>query len=305
MELPRYGETTTPVVWHYTDRVGLKGILSSNRVWASDYETMNDPEELRTGRKAVANALSRAKLDLGMAKSVREHVDFAQEVMERGRTFVLSASSDGDSLAQWRAYGDDLRGYAIGFATAGAFSLLERHAFDTATDTEGNGDVHQYVSVWRNVLYNTTAQATEADAFIDLLVNLVDSGRRDSTRSGYSFSNLLVRAYTPPAYAGIVTRLKHHKFVSEDEVRITATVLDADRFRAPGLVGRMRVDLTGWSRPARIAGTSSFSTSSPTPLPITAVRAGPLCPVRDLRDILDRYGYPAAKVLDSDVPYRG
>jgi hypothetical protein len=45
MDMPRSGKTQAPMVWHYTNRPGLEGILRSNTLWASDAETMNDPTE--------------------------------------------------------------------------------------------------------------------------------------------------------------------------------------------------------------------------------------------------------------------
>jgi hypothetical protein len=301
--LPRSGETTVSTVWHYTDRIGLEGILSSNTLWASDSTTMNDPTELHTGRRAVDEALSMAKLEPRVADGVREHLMFARTVMDRGMTFVLSASRDGDSLAQWRAYADGLKGYAIGFAAREPLNLFDRRPFDSASDRDGHGDVHQYVSVWRDVLYDASAQATEAEALIDLLARLVDPVRYDPALAGFVFNELSVRAWVPPAYAGIVTRLKHPAFASEAEVRITATALDSDRFHTVGSKGRTRVELTGWVRPAQIAGRSTFVSAASAPLPISAVRAGPMCPDDDLRELLDSYGY-SAEALASQIPYQ-
>jgi hypothetical protein len=236
---------------------------------------------------------------------VRSHLDFARGVMDRGKTFVLSASSNGDSIAQWIAYGENLEGYAIGFQVPReALSLLERHPFDPEADPDGHGDINQYVSVWRDVLYDTSAQAAEADAFVDLLARLVDPAAYDARMAGYSFNELLVRAYAPRGYAGIVTRLKRHSWVHEQEVRITATALDASRFHETSPAGRSHVTLTGFVRPASITGTSSFTSALPTPLPMVAVRAGPKCPHSDLRALLDANGYDKTDAHRSEVAYR-
>jgi hypothetical protein len=306
MALPRTGETTAPVVWHYTNRAGLEGILGSHTIWASDATTMNDPLELQHGHQVIEDALARARLATNVADGVRRHLDFAREVMNRGTTFVLSACTNGDSLPQWHAYGDDLKGYAIGFRVPGeALNLLEHHPFDASADTEGHGDINQYVSVWRDVLYDTGEQAVEADTFIDFLARLVDLGANDPALTGFRYSELLVRAYAPPGYAGIVTRLKHHHWAPEEEVRITATALDAHRFHAGPSAARTRVNLTGWTRPSGISGTSTYASPSAMLLPLAAVRSGPLCPRTDLRDLLDSNGYDKVDALTSDIAYRG
>jgi hypothetical protein len=69
-------------------------------------------------------------------------------------------------------------------------------------DPDGHGDINQYVSVWRDVLYDLEAQAREADDFIDLLARLQDPSGYDASLEGFAFNDLLVRAYAPPAYAG-------------------------------------------------------------------------------------------------------
>lgn len=44
-------------IYHYTDLNGLKGILSSNAFWATNFYFMNDAHELQHGVKCIENAL--------------------------------------------------------------------------------------------------------------------------------------------------------------------------------------------------------------------------------------------------------
>ena len=42
-------ESVPPVIYHYTDSGGLRGIIETGRLWLSDVFSMNDPSELNHG----------------------------------------------------------------------------------------------------------------------------------------------------------------------------------------------------------------------------------------------------------------
>jgi hypothetical protein len=44
-------------LYHYTNASGLKGILESNSLWATDAEFLNDVQELQFGRTELCDAL--------------------------------------------------------------------------------------------------------------------------------------------------------------------------------------------------------------------------------------------------------
>jgi hypothetical protein len=105
-------------IYHYTNDLGLRGILETGRLWFSDLFSLNDPSDLRHGFSHLVKILSnRAK------SGPRETQMFAEDFgkfLDDGLDktafyFVLSFSSDGDDLGQWRAYADNGRGYALGF----------------------------------------------------------------------------------------------------------------------------------------------------------------------------------------------
>lgn len=307
-DIPRGGATPSRIVWHYTNRDGLEGILRSNTIRAADATTMNDPRELNHGHQIIVDALDRAALPAERKAAVQRQLDFAHQELTHGKTFVVSASSDGDRLPQWIAYGGckgDVSGYALGFRVPGeALNLLERRPFDHSTDENQYGDIYQQVSVWRDVLYDNVAKASEADHFIDVLARAVDPSSFDPALSTYDFNELMVRPFAYPAYAGLVTRFKGEPWRFEDEVRLTAAAMDADRFHTTPTTGRTYVEVTGWTRPSAISGTSTYASSIAAPLPLLAVRSGPLCRHSDLRELLDVTGYTSTQDLSSEIDYR-
>jgi hypothetical protein len=106
------------LIFHYTNDVGLHGILSSGKIWLTDVAGLNDPSELQHGVDVAFEELSSAvnqknKLEAQFA------TDFQAALTNRAtaisQNFVCCFSTVGDELSQWRAYADNARGFAIGF----------------------------------------------------------------------------------------------------------------------------------------------------------------------------------------------
>lgn len=118
----------TAPLYHYTDGHGLKGILQSGQIWFTDYRYLNDPSELTHGadkardvaRQIVNEADGLARLffqnlaDVFTPRNFEANLEF----------FIASFSHARNDLGQWRAYSDDGRGFAIGFAPR-MFSIVD------------------------------------------------------------------------------------------------------------------------------------------------------------------------------------
>jgi Protein of unknown function (DUF2971) len=112
--------TITAPLYHYTDGRGLKGILESGRVWFTDYRHLNDPSELTHGidmahdvaRLLGTGADGRVRQFLKHFADLTRHDNFSGTL----EFFIASFSRARDDLGQWRAYADNGRGFAIGFA---------------------------------------------------------------------------------------------------------------------------------------------------------------------------------------------
>lgn len=106
------------IIYHYTNDVGLRGILETGQLWLTDIFNLNDPSELSHGFSHAVNTLN-SKAEKGLPESqifAKGFSDFHQGGMQgTAHYFVCSFSADGDDLGQWRAYADNGRGYALGF----------------------------------------------------------------------------------------------------------------------------------------------------------------------------------------------
>ena len=108
-------------LYQYTTAAGLKGIFETQQLWFTDYRYLNDPGEFRYGldlaRKTIDDANSEV-IDPKQAiflETVRDLL--SSERMDLGlRVFISCFSRARNDLGQWRAYGDNGHGFAIGFS---------------------------------------------------------------------------------------------------------------------------------------------------------------------------------------------
>ena len=112
-------EPAPPTLYHYTDRRGLEGIMSSGTLWFSDIFTMNDPSELKYGLSQAAEMLrGMVKVNLPETKSFSDK--FATLLLEGGAEavahyFTCSLSTAGDDSGMWSAYAENGRGFSLEF----------------------------------------------------------------------------------------------------------------------------------------------------------------------------------------------
>jgi len=123
------------IVYHYTNSAGLLGIVKSRAIWATNIEYLNDANEFRYARDVAENVIgqlpeqSECELSSRLRQSVLESIREARASSASGSVFVTSFSEFGDSLSQWRGYGAQIGGYALGFTLGSLFVLEDRDPF--------------------------------------------------------------------------------------------------------------------------------------------------------------------------------
>src|SRR5947209_2117408 len=73
------------VLYHYTNNVGLQGILASNVIRASSYRYVNDASEVRFGRRVVSGVIDSLLPDVRCSAELAE----IRESLEDGWRDVL------------------------------------------------------------------------------------------------------------------------------------------------------------------------------------------------------------------------
>jgi len=123
------GTPTPPIIHHYTDDSGLRGILQSGKLWLTDVFYLNDPSELRYGVGIAIETLARAAAGGPLEQRIfaQDFRKYQNSAESAAHFFVLSFSEIGNDLSQWRAYADNGCGYSLGFdGPAIEKSLLQR-----------------------------------------------------------------------------------------------------------------------------------------------------------------------------------
>ncbi|MHB1526633.1 MAG: DUF2971 domain-containing protein [Candidatus Dormibacteria bacterium] len=288
------------LLYHYTDSPGLLGIVSSNRLWATNARYLNDASEFVYAQRIFAD-VGQAYLDTVKSPAVRDGLGlviqmsrFSSGSQRMYDLHVACFCDHGDLLSQWRGYGNR-GGFAIGFRTA---ELLDR--------------CNPAKPGWRYTLCKMVYDRHVQEQLVTSLLGqtceaLARASRRDR---GSTFaelvalpelSNLQVRIL------GMLATFKNPGFAEEREWRIVQAlprfmVSDADRslmqFRDKGglIVPYVDLDL------------SSEEGGMPGRLPIAKVVCGPTHSPDSLRfsvgDLLAKYGWPVGttEVTSSRVP---
>jgi hypothetical protein len=122
--------TTIPDrLWHYTSFVGLKGIVESHSIFATDIRFLNDSEELAHAKlllkeiaadekEKLAASAPFSKIPAHIPDDLTAHI---QGLLETGpfhssmlQIFVASFSESRDLLSQWRGYATGSSGVSLG-----------------------------------------------------------------------------------------------------------------------------------------------------------------------------------------------
>lgn len=189
------------VLYHYTSIASLNGIISSRNVWASDCRYLNDQKELV---HAVDIFLSRFKADTTRILSLALHWHNSSRAH-----CVFSLSRSPRVLSQWRAYGDDGGGAAIGFSRKylpGFGNTAERVLVDCIYDDHESfiDDVINRCSEDTQALLKMYSEASGA---VNSFWSLIDENPVP-----------LVRLY------GELLKVKNPAFKEEQEVRLVISV---------------------------------------------------------------------------------
>lgn len=248
---------TPQVLWHYTSAEGLRGIIESGRVWASQASFLNDAREMSYGLELFFEVLGERDLShlqppaqawIAKWASGEPGTVLQQWLRENAVPFVACFCAHGDLLSQWRGYGPG-GGYAIGFAD---------HPPQAWVQSAGHG------LQLRRVVYDPVEQRAHIADVIERLIAALDRAP-DTAEAQTAFVNNLT-----DAAAHVAAHCKDPAFAEEQEWRIIyqrledATRLDL-KHRSAGNVLVPYVELPLAAAVGADAGK----------LPITEVRVGP------------------------------
>jgi len=300
--IPTPPETTSEVIWHYTDAPGALGVIGSGTLWATSIAFLNDRQEYDYGlafMREVDELVQASRYVHPLQKLYLKSCLIAATAPNVAlRTFVTCASEAGDSLAQWRAYGSSA-GYSLGLDPRAPALLLCEGA-----DDEGFA-YSTVVSDWHRVVYEPDEQrklATETIALVLL------GAPHPSEPTGVPYADAV--DMSAAHIVATAAYIKHPSFVEEQEVRAVLSVVegvdDTAIKRRPTPYGiAPYVQLT--FDPVSSGGSKRARRSDTGPLPLCAARVGPgpsqATASAGLADLLLQT-HPDVAVALSDAPLR-
>src|ERR1022692_1175115 len=105
-----------PLIYHYTDFNGFRGIIESHSVWATYCRSLNDSTELQYGEHIVRKLLLDSIDDLVVQNQVAKTLDKLSDDLI---PFVTCFCTKPNLLSMWREYAYRGGGYCLGFGSNG------------------------------------------------------------------------------------------------------------------------------------------------------------------------------------------
>jgi hypothetical protein len=214
-----------PVLYHYTSRAGLLGIVEHRCLWASHILYLNDSTEYNYAvemyRKVVGDReAAAAKVEKELHSRMLERIDLLGGM----NVFVLSLTANGDLLSQWRAYADNGTGYCVGICVDNFLARQPKHSFTLAA-----------------CIYDENVQRKEVELIVDQCVKEFNTPsefcRKYYGRDHASLEDRIHHAIfsLPGRLIALAPRLKHPSFREEAEWRLYSAPLSIEieeaRFR--------------------------------------------------------------------------
>ncbi|HZZ95232.1 MAG TPA: DUF2971 domain-containing protein [Usitatibacter sp.] len=115
-------------LYHYTDLDSLSGIFQTRTLWMSKISTMNDTSEIGLAVHHFKRCVEAHAKDSDRAEAEFVlHVAAQLEGFRRTNICVASFCEEENQLNQWRSYGADGRGIALGFHSERLEKLAREH----------------------------------------------------------------------------------------------------------------------------------------------------------------------------------
>ncbi|MGQ0650172.1 MAG: DUF2971 domain-containing protein [Gemmatimonadaceae bacterium] len=103
-------EPPPDILYHYTTRAGMLGILQNRCIWLSDATYLNDASEIAYGYQLINEAMRNA-----MSSTLKKGPPKRGARLTPRSVYVSSFTTEDDDLSQWRGYGGTGDAYCIGF----------------------------------------------------------------------------------------------------------------------------------------------------------------------------------------------
>jgi hypothetical protein len=125
------GQKSRRLAGHYTNTLGMSGILSREKIWATNIKFLNDEEEFQHALQLISELLAEArspgppeaKKFSEFLAAIQSRLTSLDTIWAQG-VFTVSFSKETDLLSQWRGYCPDSNGYCLTYDIDSVFEVI-------------------------------------------------------------------------------------------------------------------------------------------------------------------------------------
>ena len=263
-------------LFHYTDLEGVKGIFTSRMLWLSKFTATNDISEIKLAIEHFQSFAARRARALPGAEGgfLREAAE-QLEGFRRTNICLASFCEQHDLLSQWRSYGNDGRGVALGFNSALLLDVAQRNGLRLLRCVYEPAEHERISASLTDMLLEARRAAAPEDA-----AELVGQ-----------FNEVFLR---------VAPVIKDHRFGEEREWRLVSTPLAFDH---PSIIAVLKGNQASVKLTVKLTGDSEAMSNM-----IPRITIGPTLDPYNVSDAIDvlsqRNGFHISEIGISEIPYR-
>ncbi|SDU67953.1 DUF2971 domain-containing protein [Desulfobacula phenolica] len=212
------------LLYHYTNHVGLMGIMESKGIWASKIQYLNDFMEFNHAievSKTIIKEKREKRKDSVLDILFNKLTDKLEQIKNLN-IFVASLSEEGDLLSQWRGYCPEGSGYSIGFSKKLIQKTILPQGFTLARCIYDQKKQNELMKKIINRAIQYTSPAKNKNADLEYILKIVDKA---------AFNFVADFEKTAPF-------IKHPSFREEREWRIASNVIFTSDVRHKMRIGK-------------------------------------------------------------------
>ncbi|WP_269221881.1 DUF2971 domain-containing protein [Flavobacterium sp. IMCC34518] len=280
-------------IFHYTSINGFISIIETQSLYCTNVNFLNDSKELKHGIELILKALEIVKNSENndIIESTKNNI----EILNKTEKYVTCFSKDGDSLSQWRAYGNDGKGISLGFD----FSGLKNNFNKNLTGL--------------HIEYDERLQYEAIEEFIKIIIAFYNNIKSRFDWSEHDFNHTtsisIIRFLNHIIYS-----YKHPSFIDEKEYRLQ---FELKKNSKADILFRTSTNLIIPYTIIKNSYTAYLETKKPNEtepifgikkLPLNKIIIGPSLDYEIVKIGLEKFlimnGYENIEIIKSNVPYR-
>lgn len=276
-----------PIIYHYTNGSGLRGILENHCLWGTSLAYVNDARELKHGQEKCYDVITMLREKRNANSRYDELLRILLNEIENlkaSQVYATCFSKNGDQLSQWRGYASNTTGYSIGFDAA---ELLRINVRERNVITEGTWTEVRQV----NIIYDSVLQSEVLTKMIDTFASIcaVHELFADSK------AQTMIARWLMIHLEELIVGFKHHSFEEERESRIFVRSDNIDEVKLR-------------ERNGAFIPYIEFAYAKNSKLPIRKIIISPTEDYErkeaSLQLLLQKTGYDDVEIKRSESPYR-